>query len=82
MTLRNERLAETRDCPHCSGILDRRDISREDHHIIESYKHIGGRGTDCPGYKPSNGLLCQSGTWVEHWDDGTTAAEGALEGEF
>lgn len=83
MTVRQQkRLAETRDCPHCSGTLDRRDVSKQDTHVIEKYDHIGGAGTDCPGHKPSNGLLESSGTWVEHWVDGNSVGAGALEGMF
>lgn len=81
MTLgQQKRLAETRDCPHCAGTLERTNIDKVDRVIVESYQHVGDN--HCPGHNPSNGLLADSGTHVEHWADGISAAGGALRGEF
>jgi hypothetical protein len=74
------RLAETRDCPHCAGTLERMDISKVDQTIVESYQHVGK--DSCLGHNPSNGLIAESGTHIEHWADGKSVADGALRSEF
>lgn len=75
-----KRLAKTRDCPACSGVLDRVEIYEEDRMIVERYHHNRGN-PDCEGNEADNGFWREDGQYVIHYRDGSEGG-GILRGEF
>lgn len=75
-----QKLREQRDCPECSGILDRIEVLEDERIIIEDYTHKGG-SRDCDGNDPDNGFWRAKGNMVFHYLD-RTEGTGILRGEF
>lgn len=75
-----KKTAETRDCPECSGMLDRTDIWGHERAYTEEYVHKSG-DPDCSGNSPDRGFWKTQGNLVTHYR-GYTEGTGVFSGEF